>query len=171
LELIERLHIFVFRIRIVKVEVVVLNVFGNTVNFELWVMDVNLGVGDGHYVDFTLLSLLFKERPFSHTDTDIHLGAAHVVQCRSHLTALLVNENVEVDIDVATQRLVKCILIKLRLLLLFKCATAVSSSSFHLLDVTDHIARAWLVILLHISLTLTISPTEYMRLYQLVLLV
>jgi len=155
LELVEGLHVLLLRIRVVKVEVTILNIFGYAVNFELRVVDVNLGVRDGHYIDLTLLSLFFEKRPFSHADTDFHLGTTHVIQCGSHLGALLVDEDVEVDVNVATQCLVHCVFIDLCLFLFFKLAATVSSGLLHLFDVTNHIACTWLIILLHISLTLS----------------
>jgi len=88
-------------IRIVEVEITVLDVLGDAIDLELRVVDVDVGVGDCDHVDLSLLGFLAEERALAYADADAHLGAADVVKCRLDLRTLLIDQHVEIDVDVA----------------------------------------------------------------------
>jgi hypothetical protein len=65
--------------RIVKLELIVLNSFGNTVNFVATVMDNDLRVYYRNYIDVTISKLLVEDGPLFETDTDFHLVCERVI--------------------------------------------------------------------------------------------
>ena len=137
------------RVRIVKVEVTVLNILSDAIHLELGLVDVDFRIAHGDDIDLTFMGLFFEKRAFTHTDANVHLSAAHVVKSRAHLAAFLADKNIKVHIDVASECLVKRVLVQLCLFLLFVLAPTVSPRRLHLFDVVDDVARTRLVILLH----------------------
>ena len=71
--------LLVFGIGIVEVEVVVLDILGDAIDLELWVVDTDIGIGDGHDIDLTAICLFIEQWTLAHAHTDVHLLAAHVV--------------------------------------------------------------------------------------------
>ena len=141
--------IFSFRIGVVEVKVIVLNVLGDSVYLELGVVNLDLGVEHCHHINLTTLRLLFEEGSLPHANTDAHLRAANVVKSGLHLCATLINKYVKVDVYVATTCSVLGIAVCLGLLLFLKCQAALGTFGLHLLDVVHNVARARLVFLLH----------------------
>ena len=139
-------------IGIIEGEVIILDVLGDTINFELRIMDEDLWVSDSNYIDLTISCFFFKERPFPYADTNIHIHTANMVKCRSDFGSLLVNQQIKVYVNVAAEGLVLGITIQFSLLLFLELTTSLSSGLLHLLDVIDHIAGARLIILLHSNL-------------------
>lgn len=137
------------RIRIVVKEVTILDELSDSINFELRVVHADVRVGHGDDVDLACHGLLVKERSLPHADTYAHLVAADMVECRLYSSTLLLNQKVEVNIDVAAAGLVLGVPHRLGILLLLELGATLGPRSLHLLDVVDHIARAWLIILLH----------------------
>ena len=96
---------------IIEGEVIILDVLGDTINFELRIMNEDLWVSDSNYIDLTRSCFFFKERSFPYADTDIHIHTANMVKCRSDFGSLLVNQQIKVYIDVAAEGLVLSITI------------------------------------------------------------
>ena len=80
------------RVCVVKVEADRVDVLSDTIHFQFGLMHYDLRVRASCCVDLACHCLLFKEWPFSYTDADFHLGAAHVVQSRWNFCALLLNK-------------------------------------------------------------------------------
>ena len=137
------------RIRVVEIEVAILNVLRDTVDLELRVVDVSVWIRNCDDIDLAILRLFLKKRPFTHADADAHLRAAHVIKSGFHLLSLLVDQDVEVYVDVAPHGLVQRVLVQLGLFLFLVVTAALRPGRLHLLDIVDHIARARLVVLLH----------------------
>ena len=73
LVLVDRIGVLLFRVSIVKVEIVVLNILGYAVDFVLWIVNRNLRVRHRHDVDLAVGCLLLEEWALTHTDADLHL--------------------------------------------------------------------------------------------------
>ena len=141
--------VLAFRVRVVELELVVLDVLGDPVDLELRVVERDARVRHRDDINFAVLRLFFEERAFAHTHADAHLRAADVVKGRLDLSALLADQQVEINVDIAPQGLVLGIPVGLHLLLLLVLAPALLPGGLHLLDVVDHVARAGLVVLFH----------------------
>ena len=144
--------ILTLRVSVVKHKVAVLNELGDAVNFELRVVQADVWVRDRHDINFSSHRLLRKEWTFPHADTYAHLRTTHVVERWLNLRSFFLNQEVKVDVDVATTSLVLCVSVRLRLLHFFELSSSLSPSSLHFLDVVHHVTRAWLAVFLHLSL-------------------
>jgi hypothetical protein len=60
-------------IGVVKHKLMVLDVLCDAIYFDLGLMHLNMRVEATNSVNFALDCLLFKKRPFTHTDANIHL--------------------------------------------------------------------------------------------------
>ena len=60
LVLVQGSGVLILRVSVVEIKVTVLNVLCYSVDLELWVVDVDLGVGNGDHIDLSLLCLLFE---------------------------------------------------------------------------------------------------------------
>ena len=58
--LVQRSSVLILRVSVVEIKVTVLDVLGYSIDLELWVVDVDFGVGDGNHVDLSLRCLLFE---------------------------------------------------------------------------------------------------------------
>ena len=136
-------------VRVVVVELTVLDVLGDAVDLVLRLMDSNLGVRYGDHVDFAIGRFLLKQRSLPDADANVHLGTAHVVKSWFHFSTLLLNQQIEVHIDITSECSVLSIPVGLRLLLLLIVAASLCPGGLHLLDIVHNIARGRLVVLLH----------------------
>lgn len=60
-------------IGVVEHKLMVLDVLGDAIYFDLGLMHLNMRVEATNSVNFALDCLLFEKRPFTHTDANIHL--------------------------------------------------------------------------------------------------
>ena len=138
-----------FCVSIVKFKVVVLDILGYTVDFELRIVDVNVRVADGHDIDLATFCLFLKKGTLANAHADAHLRTTHMVKCRFDSSAFLLNQHIKLDVDVTTHGLVHSITVELRLLLLLGCTTSLCPGRLHFLNVVDHVTRARHVVFLH----------------------
>lgn len=137
-------------IRIVEIEVVVLNILRDAIDLVLRVMDGNVRIADGDDVDLARRCLLLEQRSLAHAHTDVHLGATNVVKCGFDLSAFLLNQHVELNVHIPSHGFVLSVTIKLALLRLFSGTAPRCPLLLHLLNVIDHVTRARHCVFLHL---------------------
>ena len=60
LVLVQRSSVLILGISVVEIKVTILNILCYSINLELWVMDVDLGIGNGDHVNLPFHSFLFE---------------------------------------------------------------------------------------------------------------
>ena len=80
LELVNMCRGFLVPVSIVKHELMVLDIFGDPINFYFRLMYLNTRVKTAYCVDLAQNDLLFEQWSFTHADTNVHLIRTDMLQ-------------------------------------------------------------------------------------------
>ena len=82
---------FFFRVAVVKIEVRSLDELGNAVDFKLGFVNKNPWVWTSYRIDLTPKDFFFKQWSLAHTDTYLHLVAAHMIHGLGRFSSFIFN--------------------------------------------------------------------------------
>ena len=122
-------------IGVVEDELMVLNVLGDAVHFDLGFVHLNPGVEAADRINFSSDGFLFEQGAFTHAHTDVHAVRTDMVQGATYLSTLLRNHLVEIEVTHLAGRYGRFLPGDLLLFLLFHFFPTLGPLLLHLLYV------------------------------------
>ena len=141
-------------IGVVERKLSILYVLRDAIHLYLRVMDDDLGVRAGDYIDLSTGCLLLEEGSLTDTDADPHLRCTHVVEGRLHSRSVLLDHDIVVDVNMSASGSSHGLPLSLHNLLLLECPSSVGSILLQLPDVIEDVSALWLRVSFHVNVAL-----------------
>lgn len=143
------LRCFLVTVRVVKCELMILNILGYAIDLNLGLVNINLRIGATNGINLSLLDFFAKQGSFPDANANLHGVSLHMIDGSVDVCSLFSNHVVEVAVNHAAGRLVTSLPFHFSVFHALQFGAAFFALLLQLFDVVQHVAATFAFVSLH----------------------